>query len=52
MCSICAAVQGMDETANNGAQTFYLKVRRLEGLFEVRLIAKSATLRTALQSYN
>ena len=26
MCSICAAVQGMDETANNGAQVFYLKV--------------------------
>ena len=25
MCSICAAVQGMDETANNGAQTFFLK---------------------------
>ena len=25
MCSLCAAVQGMDETANNGAQTFYLK---------------------------
>ena len=27
MCSLCAAVQGMDETANNGAQTFYLDVR-------------------------
>ena len=26
MCSMCAAVQGMDETVNNGAQTFYLKV--------------------------
>ena len=26
MCSLCAAVQGMDETANNGAQVFYLKV--------------------------
>ena len=25
MCSICAAVQGMDETANNGAQNFFLK---------------------------
>ena len=25
MCSLCAAVQGMDETANNGAQSFYLK---------------------------
>ncbi|KAL8823122.1 MAG: hypothetical protein Q9191_006153, partial [Dirinaria sp. TL-2023a] len=25
MCSLCAAVQGMDETVNNGAQTFYLK---------------------------
>ena len=25
MCSICAAVQGMDETVNNGAQSFYLK---------------------------
>ena len=25
MCSLCAAVQGMDETANNGAQVFYLK---------------------------
>jgi len=25
MCSLCAAVQGMDETANNGAQKFYLK---------------------------
>ena len=26
MCSICAAVQGMDETANNGAQKFFLEV--------------------------
>ena len=26
MCSICAAVQGMDETANNGAQKFFLQV--------------------------
>ena len=26
MCSLCAAVQGMDETANNGAQVFYFKV--------------------------
>ncbi|KAK3176159.1 hypothetical protein OEA41_007482 [Lepraria neglecta] len=25
MCSLCAAVQGMDETANNGAQNFFLK---------------------------
>ncbi|KAL8741980.1 MAG: hypothetical protein Q9190_005473 [Brigantiaea leucoxantha] len=25
MCSLCAAVQGMDETVNNGAQYFYLK---------------------------
>ena len=25
MCSLCAAVQGMDETANNGAQVFFLK---------------------------
>ena len=25
MCSVCAAVQGMDETANNGAQNFFLK---------------------------
>ena len=25
MCSMCAAVQGMDETVNNGAQTYYLK---------------------------
>ena len=24
MCSLCAAVQGMDETVNNGAQNFYL----------------------------
>ena len=30
MCSICAAVQGMDETVNNGAQTFYLKVCQLD----------------------
>lgn len=52
MCSMCAAVQGMDETVNNGAQTFYLKVRRLEGLFEVRLLAESTTPRTALQRYN
>lgn len=27
MCSLAAAVQGMDETANNGAQAFYLNVR-------------------------
>ena len=27
MCSLAAAVQGMDETANNGAQAFYLPVR-------------------------
>ena len=27
MCSLCAAVQGMDETANNGAQSFFLKVK-------------------------
>lgn len=26
MCSLAAAVQGMDETANNGAQALYLKV--------------------------
>src|SRR6266536_6105095 len=26
MCSLAAAVQGMDETVNNGAQTLYLKV--------------------------
>lgn len=26
MCSLAAAVQGMDETANNGAQAIYLKV--------------------------
>ena len=26
MCSAAAAVQGMDETVNNGAQAFYLKV--------------------------
>lgn len=26
MCSLAAAVQGMDETVNNGAQAFYLKV--------------------------
>ena len=26
MCSLCAAVQGMDETANNGAQKFFLQV--------------------------
>lgn len=26
MCSMAAAVQGMDETANNGAQALYLKV--------------------------
>ena len=25
MCSLCAAVQGMDETANNGAQSFFLQ---------------------------
>jgi hypothetical protein len=25
MCSLAAAVQGMDETVNNGAQAFYLK---------------------------
>lgn len=25
MCSLAAAVQGMDETVNNGAQQFYLK---------------------------
>jgi MFS family permease len=25
MCSLAAAVQGMDETVNNGAQDFYLK---------------------------
>ena len=25
MCSMAAAVQGMDETVNNGAQTFYLQ---------------------------
>lgn len=27
MCSMAAAVQGMDETVNNGAQAIYLKVR-------------------------
>ena len=27
MCSMAAAVQGMDETVNNGAQALYLKVR-------------------------
>lgn len=27
MCSLAAAVQGMDETVNNGAQAIYLKVR-------------------------
>jgi hypothetical protein len=26
MCSLAAAVQGMDETVNNGAQSLYLKV--------------------------
>lgn len=26
MCSMAAAVQGMDETVNNGAQAIYLKV--------------------------
>jgi hypothetical protein len=26
MCSLAAAVQGMDETVNNGAQAIYLKV--------------------------
>lgn len=25
MCSLAAAVQGMDETVNNGAQAIYLK---------------------------
>lgn len=27
MCSLAAAVQGMDETANNGAQAIYIEVR-------------------------
>lgn len=26
MCSLAAAVQGMDETVNNGAQAIYLEV--------------------------
>jgi hypothetical protein len=26
MCSLAAAVQGMDETVNNGAQVIYLEV--------------------------
>ena len=42
MCSLCAAVQGMDETANNGAQTFYLAVCLLAvstlGAVNVRLL--------------
>lgn len=29
MCSLAAAVQGMDETVNNGAQELYLKVEYL-----------------------
>ena len=28
MCSLAAAVQGMDETVNNGAQALYLKARQ------------------------
>lgn len=30
MCSLAAAVQGMDETVNNGAQAIYLKVWMIE----------------------
>jgi MFS family permease len=37
MCSLAAAVQGMDETVNNGAQAFYLKrfniVKKPKGRF-------------------
>ena len=49
MCSICAAVQGMDETVNNGAQTLYLKVRQLFGFRRERLLADSSLL---LQRFN
>lgn len=34
MCSLAAAVQGMDETVNNGAQAFYLKVIKHTPLLE------------------
>ena len=39
MCSLCAAVQGMDETVNNGAQIFYLKVRQLDESTAGKLLA-------------
>lgn len=33
MCSLAAAVQGMDETVNNGAQAIYLDVSTLSSLY-------------------
>ena len=37
MCSMAAATQGMDETANNGAQAIYIKVSLSPPLFLLHL---------------
>lgn len=51
MCSVCAAVQGMDETVNNGAQTFYLQVYRIRPDQIPRALCK-LTMPSAIQHHN